>query len=669
MKNTKSKQINRGRITLGFVLICLLFAALSFRLAKIMIIDSGELTQRAVSQQTRDTTIDAKRGVIYDRNGKELATSSICYTLYAFPQSFKGEKTDDELKADIKSVQKALGIKDSKKKKEISKKLKSKDALVTLAKHLTKKKAEKIRKLKLSGLELTESTQRYYPLGNFASQVLGSVNDDNEGRTGLEYQYNDYLSGVSGRWVTNTDLSGNELVEGTEKHYEAQDGYNLVTTIDEAIQYYCEEAAEKTYKEWSAKKVEVLAMDPKTGEILASVVYPGYDPNDPMKPQGLTTEELKAFDDMTDGEKTEYLSKMWRNPIVSDTYEPGSTFKLITAASALEDKAIDLNSTFYCAHSFRVAEYTLNCWGTAAHGTQTIKEAIANSCNPSLAEVARRLGATKFKQYINLFGFGNITGVDYPGEATAIIQQYVGPVELATMGFGQGISITPLQLVSAISAIGNGGDLVQPHYVRALTDSDGKVVKSFDTKVTRKVLSKKTASEMRDIMEYEVEKGGGSNGKIEGYRIGGKTGTAEKAMNGGYSKTDYYCSFVCLAPMEDPQITLLVVVDTPHKPGVEVFGNTVAAPCARAILKDFFRYRAISASSEVSEKEENSEMVTVPKVKGMTFKEAKAALKEAGLKVSRPDSAKKTDKWEVVDQFPKAGTKVKKGSTVYVYKE
>lgn len=560
MKNTKSKQINRGRITLGFVLICLLFAALSFRLAKIMIIDSDELTQRAVSQQTRDTTIDAKRGVIYDRNGKELATSSICYTLYAFPQSFKGEKTDDELKADIKSVQKALGIKDSKKKKEISKKLKSKDALVTLAKHLTKKKAEKIRKLKLSGLELTESTQRYYPLGNFASQVLGSVNDDNEGRTGLEYQYNDYLSGVSGRWVTNTDLSGNELVEGTEKHYEAQDGYNLVTTIDEAVQYYCEEAAEKTYKEWSAKKVEVLAMDPKTGEILASVVYPGYDPNDPMKPQGLTTEELKAFDDMTDGEKTEYLSKMWRNPIVSDTYEPGSTFKLITAASALEDKAIDLNSTFYCAHSFQVAEYTLNCWGTAAHGTQTIKEAIANSCNPSLAEVARRLGATKFKQYINLFGFGNITGVDYPGEATAIIQQYVGPVELATMGFGQGISITPLQLVSAISAIGNGGDLVQPHYVRALTDSDGKVVKSFDTKVTRKVLSKKTASEMRDIMEYEVDKGGGNNGKIEGYRIGGKTGTAEKAMNGGYSKTDYYCSFVCLAPMEDPQIDRKSVV-------------------------------------------------------------------------------------------------------------
>ena len=465
--------------------------------------------------------------------------------------------------------------------------------------------------------------------------------------------------------MTNTDLSGNELVEGTEKHYEAKDGYNLILTIDEAIQYYCEEAAEEAYKKWSAKKVEILAMDPDTGEILASVVYPGYDPNDPMKPQGLSTEALSEYNSMSDEKKTEYLSKMWRNPIVSDTYEPGSTFKLITAASALEEKAINLTDTFFCGHSFTVGDYTLNCWYAGSHGYQDINMAISNSCNPALAEVARRLGATKFRQYINLFGFGSTTGVDYPGEATAIIQQNIGPVELATMGFGQGISITPLQLVTAISAIGNGGKLVQPHYVRAMTDSDGKVVKTFDTQVVRKVLSSKTAQEMRDIMEYEVSEGGGSNARIEGFRIGGKTGTAQKAENGEYSEYDYYSSFICMAPMEDPQITLLVVVDTPRG---AIYGSAVAAPCAKGILQNVLRYMALAPATEDNDNS-NTEMVEVPKVIGMTYKDAKAALKEVGLKVSRPDSAKKSSKWKVVDQYPKAGTKVKKNSTVYVYKE
>ncbi len=666
MSKNKSKQINRGRITLGFILICLLFIALSFRLAKIMIVDADSLSQRAISQQTRDTTIEAKRGVIYDRNGKELATSSICYTLYAFPSSFRGEKEKDEINEDIEAIQKALKLEKSTEKKALAKKLKSKDQLVTLAKHLSKETAEKIRKLKLSGLELSQATMRYYPLGNFASQVLGSVNDDNEGRTGLELEYNDYLSGVSGRWVTNTDLSGNELVEGTERHYAAKDGYNVITTLDEAIQYYCEEAAASAYKKWSAKKVEILAMAPDTGEILASVVYPGFDPNNPMEPSGVTTEELKAFNELSDEKKTEYLSKMWRNPIVSDTYEPGSTFKTITAASALEDKAINLTDSFYCGHSFKVENYTLNCWYSGSHGYQDLLHAYSNSCNPAFATIAKKMGATKFKQYINLFGFGNITGVDYPGEASALIQDYVGPVELATMGFGQGISITPLQLVSAISAIGNGGKLLQPHYVRALTDKDGKVVKSFDTTVVRKVLSTKTAAEMRDIMEYEVSTGGGNTAKIEGYRIGGKTGTAQKAENGTYSKYDYYSSFICMAPMDDPQITLLVIVDSPR--GAQ-YGSVVAAPLAKKILKNVLRYMAISPTTETSAKDDGGEVVKVPKVKGLTYKEAKEVLHEAGLKISRPESAKNKDTWKVVDQYPKSGTEVKKGSTVYVYKE
>ena len=665
MRDKSVRQINRGRITLGFAIISVLFVLLSLRLAKIMIIDADDLTQRAISQQTRDTTIEAKRGIIYDRNGKELATSSICYTLYAFPGNFTNEKTEEEIQANILSLSNALGITDPEDIEELKTKLTAKDGVITLRKQLSKEDADKIRALKLKGLELTQATMRYYPLGNFAAQVLGSVNDDGEGRTGLELQYDDYLSGVNGRWVTNTDISGNELVEGTERHYAAVDGYNVVTTLDEAIQYYCEEAAKETYEKWTPKKVEVLAMDPNNGEILASVVYPGYDPNNATTPAGLSEKDQKKYDEMTDAEKTAYLSQMWRNPLISDTYEPGSTFKLVTAASAIDEKAISLKDHFYCSGSFRVEDYTMHCWINGAHGSQTIKQAIANSCNPALAAVAKKLGATRFSQYINDFGFSGLTGVDYPGEAYALIQSYIGPVELATIGFGQGISITPIQLATAISAIGNGGNLVQPHYVKALTDSSGKIVKTFDTVVERKVISPSTSKEMRDIMQYEVEHGSGTTAQIPGYNIGGKTGTAQKAVSGGYSKYDYYSSFVCMAPMEDPQITLLVIVDTPKG---AIYGSVIAAPAAKKILKNVLRYMAISPSSE-TETKTKSQDITVPDLTGKTYKQAEEILKNKGLKVLPADGEKGDGKWKVVDQYPKPKTKVSKKTTVYLYKE
>jgi len=594
-RNNEVRQLNRGRITLGFAIIGILFVLLSIRLAKIMIIDSEELTQKAISQQTMDATIEAKRGIIYDRNGRELATSSICYTLYVFPGNFTFEKTEEEIDKNINVLCDTLGITDEEKRASVAEKLRGEDGIVTVKKYLTKEDADAVRELGLSGIELSQATKRYYPLGNFASQLLGSVNDDNEGRTGLELEYNDYLSGVNGRWVTNTDVSGNELVEGTERHYEAKDGYNIITTIDEAIQYYCEEEAKAVYGKWKPKKVEILAMDPNNGEILASVVYPGFDPNDPFEPQGLSEEDKKAYENMSDEDQTAYLSTMWRNPLISDTYEPGSTFKLITATSALDEGAISLTDTFYCDHSFRVEDYTLSCWYAGAHGSQTIKQAIENSCNPALAEVAARLGKTRFLQYINDFGFGGLTGVDYPGEAGALIQSYVGPVELATMGFGQGISITPIQLVTAISSIANGGDLLKPHYVKALTDSKGRIVKTFDREIVRKVISPETAAEMRDIMEAEVSEGGGGTAKMEGFRIGGKTGTAEKAEAGGYSLTDYYSSFICIAPIDDPKVTLLVVVDSPRG---ETYGSVVAAPAAKNILENVLRYMAVSPDSE-----------------------------------------------------------------------
>lgn len=660
------RQLNRGRITLGFAIIGLLFVLLSLRLAKIMIIDSDDLRQKAISQQTMDATIEAKRGIIYDRNGRELATSSICYTLYAFPGNFTAEKTEKEIKENTNILCDALGITDEAKRASIAEELNADGGIVTLKKYLSKDEAQAIRDLGLPGMELSQTTKRYYPLGNFASQLLGSVNDDKEGRTGLELEYNEYLSGVNGRWVTNTDVSGNELVEGTERHYEAKDGYNIITTIDEAIQFYCEKEAKAAYDKWTPKKVEILAMDPNNGEILASVVYPGFDPNYPLEPQGLNEEQKKAYDAMTDEQQTAYLSAMWRNPLVSDTYEPGSTFKLITATSALDERAISLTDTFYCDHSFRVEDYTLSCWYSGAHGAQTIKQAIENSCNPALAEVAARLGATRFMQYINDFGFGGLTGVDYPGESGALLQQWVGPVELATMGFGQGISITPVQLVTAISVIANGGDLVRPHYVRALTDSNGKIVKTFEKEIIRKVISPDTAAEMRDIMEAEVSEGGGGTAKMDGYRIGGKTGTAEKAVEGGYSLYDYYSSFICVAPIDDPKITLLVIVDSPRG---ETYGSVVAAPAAKNILNNVLRYMSISPENESTGGSSSAAQVTVPDVTAYEYNTAVQTLKGAGLNVAIADGDAGNGKWLVQDQYPKAGMTVGKGTTIYLYRE
>ncbi|MBR3182980.1 MAG: PASTA domain-containing protein [Firmicutes bacterium] len=665
-RNKDVGQLNRGRITLGFAVIGIIFILLSIRLAKIMIVDADELTQKAISQQTMDATIEAKRGIIYDRNGRELATSSICYTLYVFPGNFTFEKTKDEVRKNTTALLNALNIKDQEKRKAIARQLKGEGGIVTVKKYLSKEDAQAVRELGLPGIELAQATKRYYPLGNFASQLLGSVNDDNEGRTGLELEYDEYLSGVNGRWVTNTDVSGNELVEGTERHYEARDGYNIITTIDEAIQFYCEEEAKATYEKWTPKKVMVLAMDPNNGEILASVVYPGFDPNDPFEPQGLSSEDYQAYENMSDEDQTAYLSAMWRNPIVSDTYEPGSTFKLITATSALDEGAISLTDTFYCDHSFRVEDYTLSCWYSGAHGSQTIKQAIENSCNPALADVAARLGATRFMQYINDFGFGGLTGVDYPGEAGALIQSYVGPVELATMGFGQGISITPIQLVTAISSIANGGDLVRPHYVRALTDSKGKVVKKIDTEVVRKVISPETAAEMRDIMEAEVSEGGGGTAKMDGFRIGGKTGTAQKAEAGGYSLYDYYSSFICIAPIDDPKVTLLVVVDSPRG---ETYGSVVAAPAAKNILENVLRYMSLSPEIGVDDGTTSSTQVSIPDVRDYEYSTAAKTLKSAGLKVAIADGEKGDGKWLVQDQYPKAGTVVGTGTTVYLYRK
>ncbi len=658
---------NRRRIAIGFIIIALLLIALVFRVAWIQIVDAEELSQKAIDQQTKDTPIEAKRGTIYDRNGKELATSTTCYTLWARPSQIKlkdgQERPDSEIKVFAQEIADIIDGDAS----DVYADLTKNQALVRVAKYLEKNTADKLRALQITGIELSEDNKRYYPLGNFASQVLGSVNDDNMGRTGIELQYDQYLSGVSGRWVKNTDLLGNELVKGAEEYHEAQDGLNVIMTLDEAIQYYVEKALEKGMEKTKAKRIMCLVMDPKTGDILASATTPGFDPNEAAQP---LAKDKKKYEKMSAEEKNKYLFSLWRNPLVSDTYEPGSTFKLITSSSAIEEKVINDNTTFNCSGSFSVAGVRLHCWTSGAHGTQTIRQAIGNSCNPALAKVASLLGKTRFYKYLDLYGITDKTGVDYPGEAGAIVQslENVGPVELATIGYGQGISVTPIQLLTAVNAIGNDGVLLQPRYVKALTDSEGKIVESYEPVVVRKVISAATAKKMRSIMQYVVDEGGGGNARIAGYRVGGKTGTANKinAGTGKYGK-NYYSSFIGMAPMDDPQISILVVVDSPKG---SYYGSMVAAPIAKDILTDALRYLNVTPKYSKSEKNSlQSGYTTVPNVVGKEFSEAVGIIGGKDLKYSRPKSAQDDDDFTVVDQYPKAGTKVKKNAVVYLYKE
>lgn len=648
---------NRRRITIGFFVVALFLTLLIFRVAWIQIVDADDLTERAIAQQRSDEAIQAKRGNIYDRNGKELATSITCYKLSARPYEIKDNKENvDEIASGLASI---IG-KDVNEIKEI---LTQDYPLVTVANYLEKDVADKVRELEYSSLELSEVKKRYYPLGNFASQLLGSVTIDETGRTGIEYQYDQYLSGVAGRWVKETDVSGNILVNGSQKYYDAEDGLNVVLTLDETIQYYCENAIAKGMKNCKPKRIMCVAMDVDTGDILANVISPGFNPNDPGEPDD---KERKAEFDKLSGEKQSlYLSQMWRNGIVSDTYEPGSTFKVITCACALEDRAISTTDTFGCGCSINVAGVRLRCWQGIDHGRQTYVEAIGNSCNPALAQIAARLGAKKFYKYIELLGFKSITGIDYPGEVNSLMYDVedVGPVELATNGYGQGIAVTPIQLITAMSAIGNGGNLMQPRYVKALTNSDGKVVKSFEPTVVRKVLSEDTAKEIQYAMEFDVAESGGGAIAITGYRIGGKTGTADKVEDGAY-RGNYYCSFVGMAPMDDPKIAVLVIVDSPT---VYKTASQTAGPILKEIFENTFRYMQIEPKYTKEEQAQIDKNYTVvPNVVGEGLGDAVGMLSAKSLDYVSKGTG---DNYTVVAQYPKAGEKVTKKTKVYLYDE
>lgn len=657
---------NKRRLVFLFVISCLLCTALAFRVGWIQVVASEKYAKIAVEQQTRDVPIPAKRGIIYDRNGKELAISAVTSSIWARPGVVKNAATDEE--SAIKQEQTASKLAEilGMDKNAILETISQERSLVKVAKYVDKEKSDKIRAEGLRGIEIAEDVKRYYPMGAFAAHLLGSTTDDNRGLAGIELKYDKYLSGIPGRWIKNTDRDGDSLSYGVEKYFQAENGLNLVLTIDEVIQHYVEKALDTVMVNTQSDRVMCIVMDPKTGDILAMATTPDYDPNNSRVP--LTSGGAAYVEGLSDKDKLNYWNAMWRNPLISDTYEPGSTFKLLTTSIALEEGVTHLDDKFVCTGSIVVAGEKLKCWRFYnPHGAQNLVEAVGNSCNPVFVQLAQRTGYETYFDYLELFGLREKTGIDYPGEGYAILQpeETAGPVGLATMSYGQGIAVTPIQLITAVSALGNEGKLMQPRIVKELSDSDGNVIQRFDTKVVRNVVSKETADEMCLIMEAVVGEGGGGTAKIPGYRIGGKTGTANKVKNGVYT-SETYSSFIGMAPMDDPRIAILLIVDNPK--GVK-FGSQTAAPGVKLILEETLRYLNIQPGySEEELQKMQTEQTEVPDVTSINFSDAIGILGGASLNYTITPATDSGEDFIIVDQYPKPGEKMQKGGTVCLYK-
>ncbi|MDB8792809.1 stage V sporulation protein D [Romboutsia sp. 1001216sp1] len=654
----KVKRISKKRLVLVLMLACILFLGLTFRTGYLQLVKGEWLSTKAIEQQTREIPIEPKRGTIYDRNMKELAVSVTKYTVWCKPVEVKDKKSAATQVAEILD----------KEYEDIYKQVNKKNmALVKIERWIDDEKATKIREAKIPGIWVAEDNQRYYPYGNFASYVLGHTSSDSQGIAGIEMQYDKYLKGQAGKLIVSTDASGREIPRGMEQYYEPVQGKGLVLTIDEVIQHYTEKAVQKAYEINNAKRVTVVAMDPKTGDILSLASKPDYDPNDPRTPiYPYYQEELDKY---SEKDKIQGYYKMWRNPAISDTYEPGSTFKLITSSSGLEENVIKENDKFTCTGGVTIKGQRIKCWRHyRPHGEQSFKEGVQNSCNPVFIEVGNRLGVSKLYDYIEGFGFMDKTNIDLPGEAKGILynEKNVGPVELATISFGQSISVTPIQLITAISSIANDGNRMEPRFVKAYTDNQGNVIEEIKPTKVKQVISEETSKKMMDIVESVVSQGSGKAAYIPGYRIGGKTGTAQKVIDGRYAQGKYICSFIGIAPTDDPQIVVLAIVDEPT--GVSAFGSTTAGPIVKEIMNDALPYLGVEPKYSEEEKEEfEKNKVTVPDVRDLAIEDAVKALEDVNLIPNLDTDIEIPKGTKVIDMFPKPGIKVDEESSIALY--
>ena len=663
MKNVNLQ--NKKRVLVVLAVFAVMLIGLLGRCAWLQFVRGKELQILAIEQQTKDKTINSKRGIIYDRNGKILAQSASVEMVSVSPREIAEAENADYV-AD--TLSKILELD----RESVYKKITKNSGYEIIKRRVESVQSEAIRKLmsfkgdkgktvnKLKGVYLSEDTKRYYPYGSLAAQVIGFVGSDNQGLAGVELSFDKYLKGLPGRVVTAKNAIGTDMPYQYEKYINPENGANLVLTLDETIQHFVEKHLEQAVADYKVQNgAACIIMNSKTGEILAMATHPSYDLNDPFT---LNSAEAQSLVDALSGEErtakyNEEIQKMWRNKAVVDTYEPGSTFKGITTAMALEENVVSVTDTFNCTGSLQVGPHNINCWKAGGHGGETFVQGVENSCNPVFMTVGARVGTANFMKYYKAFGFMEKTGFDLPGEAVCAFhtKENFNEVELATSSFGQSFQVTPLQLVAAYSAITNGGTMVRPRIAKELVDDDGNVLQTFETEYIRKVISPETAATTRQILESVVTNGTSKNAYIPGFRIAGKTGTSEKLPRGNGK---YIASFLGFAPANDPEIIGLLILDEPM--GDSHMGGQIAAPTFKLIFDDVLRY--LGMEPQYTEEELQTMDLPVPNVEGLPVADVGEAFKNSGLKYQIVGDGE-----VVVSQIPKGGTALPSSSTVVIY--
>ena len=668
-KNENIRRANRVIQTRSFVLMILMgvvmFALLFFRLFDLQITQHEELQSKAVSQQTRRTVVTASRGTIYDAAGNILAISSSAETIILSPLEIDNAVNDKEKPVSWTKDSLAAGLAEilGKEPSAIRKRMdnvKSQYEVIQLRadEDVAAKVREYVDENDIVGVHLVADTKRYYPYGSLAAQVIGFVGDDNTGLYGLEAYYEKELEGQSGLVISAKDQAENDMLYTYEQYFAAKNGGDLTLTLDTTIQYYLEKGMEAMIDKFSAANgASGIVMDVNTGGILAMASYPNYDLND-----FLTVSDPALLSRISDEEGGFKLSDaqltQWRNTALNDTYEPGSTFKILTLSAALEEGVVDKTTTVNCGGSVSISGYTIHCSNKNGHGLQTLMQSVGNSCNPAFITYGLRIGGAKFYEYMRSFGLMNTTGIDLGGEAVGVFaaDNSFTQLDLACYAFGQNFTVTPLTLISAQAACVNGGYLHTPYLVERITDSDGNVTYRHDSTPVRQVISEQTSATVRECLEYVVSSGTGKNGQVAGYRIGGKTGTADKGQSG-----DVVVSFLCFAPADDPQVIMLITMDTPSRAtGTYVSGGNMVAPTASSVMAEILPYLGIEPS--YSAEELLGMDTTVPNVIGLTVDQAKEKLKDRALSYKIVG-----DGSTITDQTPAGGAIIPGKSSVILY--
>lgn len=659
---SKPKKKMKFRMLIVFYCCMLVFLGLTVRVAVLQIVQGKNWQREASEQQTRDRMISPKRGDILDRNGKSLAVSASADCVSVTPNEIA--KTVSDGKSTYEDIAKNLSEILEVDYEMVLSKLKKKTFYEIVKRKVDKDKSDAVRQYLISsgvsGVKLDEDSKRYYPYGNFASHIIGFTGTDNNGLEGIEAVFDEVLSGQPGRVVSAKNAKGVEMPVKYEKFIDPVDGLNVVLTIDETIQHFAEKHLENAVIENKAEMGGAcIIMEVETGEILAMTTKPDYDLNAPMTISSQAQKnEVNA---LTGAERTakisEILAKTWRNKAVADTYEPGSTFKIFTSAMALDENVVTLDSVFNCNGSKNVAGTNIRCWKHGGHGSQTFVEGMKNSCNPVFMEVGARIGAQKFIEYYKGMGFNKPTGIELSGEESGIFHDAnkFNEVELATSAFGQTFQVTPLQMITAVSAVANDGYLIKPRLVKALTDKEGRTVKSYEPEVVRQIISAETSSILCQTLEKVVSEGTGQNAYVSGYRVAGKTGTSEKFPR---NSRDYISSFLGFAPADDPKVACLIILDEPR--GEQYYGGVIAAPVMGKIMDDTLRYLNVEPlyTQEELEKLDTS----VPDLIGMDVKSANSSLSSSKLKARIIGNGK-----TVVNQMPKSSAKVNVNSIITIY--